>query len=357
MDFEMPKLSELPQGATDGFAGASQDLAMEASFPTVSDQHESAGEPLPADVESSEALAPELLSESGMLVSEIEAAEAPGENIEPVALPPSTVDWSAPDSPMFNQETLPAHPAPGEDLADRFDEQFAPDGAFQPPRPGGNFKEPTPYDAIAQAAFAAPPPEPEATDQRTDLPTPKGPIPPEIKAAQLADAQRQAAVAANSQPPHAMPAPGSSYDSDLLIPKDLPVPTHSQGLPAPSARPNSMVSHRPVPLPGAQEKPERDPWRNPSVPRMNAVRPEAPPPNEPAGPRPFDEAHYRSVYQQFIESKTQLGESVENLSYDGFRNKLRSSEESLLDRHGCRAVRFQVLVKDRTVSLRPQLVR
>ena len=104
---------------------------------------------------------------------------------------------------------------------------------------------------------------------------------------------------------------------------------------------------------------ERDPWRNPSVPKMNAPQP--PPGSGPSlppnGPTPFDESHYRSVYQEFVRSKAQLGESIENLSYDGFRNKLRNSEENLLDRHGCRAVRFQVLIKDRTVSLRPQLVR
>ena len=72
---------------------------------------------------------------------------------------------------------------------------------------------------------------------------------------------------------------------------------------------------------------------------------------------PFDEGHYRSVYDEFVSSKANLGEAVDGITYEGFRTKLRSSEQALLDRHGCRAVRFQVLVRDRTVSLRPQLVR
>ena len=318
---------------------------------------------MPASAVSS---APKLLTDSGIeVVSEMPDLSGT-DGIEAVPLPPTAAEWSTPDSPAYNQKTLPAHPAPedepadGSEVADRFDEQFAPaspfGGNFAPPEPGGNFKEPTPYDAIARAAFAAPPPEPDITDQRTDLPAPKGPIPPEIKAAQRAEAQRQAA----SQPPMpAAPPTGSAYDPDLPIPKDLPMPTQSpsqsRSLPPPARRSPSLVpgGTRPVPLPGSD--PERDPWRNPSVPRMNAAR--APDGAAPEGPVPFDEAHYRSVYKQFIESKTQLGESVENLSYDGFRNKLRNSEESLLDRHGCRAVRFQVLVKDRTVSLRPQLVR
>ena len=307
--------------------------------------------------------------------------------VEPVPLPSSAgdADWPA-DAPMFNQETLPAHPAPGEEPGpneqDHFalDEQFSADAPlppqmaappagspspFAPPEPGGNFREPTPFDKIADAAFAAPPPEP-VPDQRTDLPIPKGPMPPEIKAAQRADAQRRAL---DSSAPAPVPAPGGHpYDPNLPIPKDLPLPT---GLPPPTRRGQSELTAdvpevsgtatvRPTPLPTSPESDQRDPWRNPSVPKMKAVQPPPTgslPPTPMDGPSPFDESHYRSVYQQFIASKAKLGESVENLSYDGFRTKLRNSEESLLDRHGCRAVRFQVLVKDRTVSLRPQLVR
>jgi len=86
------------------------------------------------------------------------------------------------------------------------------------------------------------------------------------------------------------------------------------------------------------------------APQMDAAA-EAP------NPSPYDEEHYRSVFEHFLASKQKLGESVDNLSYEGFRKKLRSSEAKLLDHYGCRAVRFQVLVKDQTVSLRPQLVR
>lgn len=74
-------------------------------------------------------------------------------------------------------------------------------------------------------------------------------------------------------------------------------------------------------------------------------------------PMPFDEEHYRVVYNEFVGSKARLGEAVDNITFEGFSSKLRTSEKELIDRHGCRAVRFQVLVKDRQVSLRPQLVR
>ncbi len=110
-----------------------------------------------------------------------------------------------------------------------------------------------------------------------------------------------------------------------------------------------------------------DPWSNPalgvysttpSVSERLSV-PDRAPSNPPlqTGPTAFDEEHYRVVYNDFVASKARLGEVVDNITYEGFRSKLRSSEEALIDRHGCRAVRFQVLVKDNTVSLRPQLVR
>lgn len=73
--------------------------------------------------------------------------------------------------------------------------------------------------------------------------------------------------------------------------------------------------------------------------------------------RAFDEEHYRVVFDEFVGSKQRLGELVDNISFEGFSAKLRRSEQQLIDKHGCRSVRFQVVVRDRQVSLRPQLVR
>jgi hypothetical protein len=90
-------------------------------------------------------------------------------------------------------------------------------------------------------------------------------------------------------------------------------------------------------------------------PNLNAVH--APPGTTGDLARPFDADHYRRVYEEFVAAKTRIGESVEGLSFEGFGAKLRASEEGLIKQHACRAVRFQVLVKDHSVSLRPQLVR
>ena len=71
----------------------------------------------------------------------------------------------------------------------------------------------------------------------------------------------------------------------------------------------------------------------------------------------YSEGHYRSVYESFVGSKRNLGENVDSIMFEGFSAKLRKSEQKLIEQHGCKAVRFEVLVKGDKVSLRPQLVR
>jgi hypothetical protein len=245
-----------------------------------------------------------------------------------------------------------------------------PDGMEAPPAPASAF------DAIANAALSSPPTwggAPAGADPLPDLPVPKAGLSPEVLAAQRADALRAnvsgAAHAFRPTPPEGVSSP----------PLAAAQPWSSGAVPLPGSG-----APRP-PAPTAEAAP--DPWRNPSVPAYRAApspasspvirtshlpgySPSAPAEAQPQPrsavggvlatmefPRPFDEDHYREVYNEFVASKAQLGESVENITFDGFRTKLRTSEQQLLERHGCRSVRFQVLVKDRTVSLRPQLVR
>jgi hypothetical protein len=75
------------------------------------------------------------------------------------------------------------------------------------------------------------------------------------------------------------------------------------------------------------------------------------------GPRPYDEVHYRAAFDEFVSSKMRLGDPVDSISFEGFRDKLAKIEQTLIEKHGCRSVRFQVIVRERQVSLRPQLVR
>jgi hypothetical protein len=307
----------------------------------------------------------------------------------------------APPTSRSNSGFIPDPPVPPRS---RSNPVFAPPDAIplpgnaQPPPPRAAPLPPpsssssSPFDQIAAAAFSAPPPSfaaPAAPPQRIgtkedDLLMPKG-----------ADLDAIAREAAKQGPPRHEPAdlPGlkSAFAPTGSIPGSLPRSSSTSGprpvdLPGlraddPAAR---MFDERsPVPR-SASNAPRRgsDPWANPALgvystsppvqERLtmpdripsNPPAPVMPPPSisqiptsPPAGPIAYDEEHYRVVYNDFVSSKARLGEAVDNITYEGFRSKLRSSEEALINRHGCRAVRFQVLVKDNTVSLRPQLVR
>ncbi|HEU5056527.1 MAG TPA: MXAN_5187 family protein [Kofleriaceae bacterium] len=70
-----------------------------------------------------------------------------------------------------------------------------------------------------------------------------------------------------------------------------------------------------------------------------------------------DAGQYRAIYDEFLALKVKCGESVENLTYDRFLTKLRSNRDALIAKHGCKAVKFQVYVKDGKAALKASPVR
>ncbi|MEM7675455.1 MAG: MXAN_5187 C-terminal domain-containing protein [Myxococcota bacterium] len=379
---DLSSLSELPMATPSGvappgamppdFAAEVPSAGLNAFAPPSSD-----GFP-PTDISS-------VGSEEGLIAYQGSSDGLSVENEFAVALPPSPVAAAPVDSPMFDQQTLPAHPAPGSGLSgDLPSDGGEPPllarspadligGKFPGPTPvEDNFREPTPFDMLAEKAFSQPPAF-EVQDEDAEMLMPKGPLSPELKAAQLAERQRRGEDLRPRSPPRGTSA---AQDPNLPIPKDIPAPMAYEDQPGSAPRPmpepdSDLDQTQAGSFPPGNAA--RDPWRNPSVPKMPAPQPpdegiplpssdqgladRAPEVAAPGGPAPYDEEHYRSVFEHFLASKQKLGESIDNLSYEGFRKKLRSSEEKLLGHYGCRAVRFQVLVKDQTVSLRPQLVR
>lgn len=185
------------------------------------------------------------------------------------------------------------------------------------------------FDAIARAAHSARPSIPASgTDE--NLPAPKGGLSPGMVAAQ--------GLAQRGQ----VTAPSPRHEGNLPIPKEQA--SHLYDL-SPGAAPERA---------GLQGSPGLTRGTGSFPPLPKAVTADI---GRASEARPFDREHYRRVYDEFVAAKTELGESVEGLSFEGFGAKLRASEESLLQQHSCRAVRFQVIVKDQAVSLRPQLVR
>ena len=74
----------------------------------------------------------------------------------------------------------------------------------------------------------------------------------------------------------------------------------------------------------------------------------------PAAPAPIDplEEEFRSVFQDFIDTRQRCGEPTEGVTFDKFAAKLRTNREQLMTRYKCQRVKFQVYVKDGKAALK-----
>ena len=94
-----------------------------------------------------------------------------------------------------------------------------------------------------------------------------------------------------------------------------------------------------------------------------SARPEAPAPTPVPGrgatpaPTEGDEAQWRAVHEEFLRVRTGCGESVEGLTWERFRDKLRKNRDALAQKYACRTVRFQVYVKEGKAALKATPVR
>ncbi|HEY8431563.1 MAG TPA: MXAN_5187 family protein [Sandaracinaceae bacterium] len=70
-----------------------------------------------------------------------------------------------------------------------------------------------------------------------------------------------------------------------------------------------------------------------------------------------EEAHFREVFQQFVETKKQCGEPTAGLTYEKFAVTLRKNRDQIVSRHGARRVRFTVYVKAGKAALKATPIR
>ena len=57
-------------------------------------------------------------------------------------------------------------------------------------------------------------------------------------------------------------------------------------------------------------------------------------------------------YDDFIRKKRECGEPTEGLTFEKFAQTLRKNRDALMQRHGCKRVRFAVYVKEGRASLK-----
>jgi len=114
----------------------------------------------------------------------------------------------------------------------------------------------------------------------------------------------------------------------------------------------------PEPAPPRPPAPAGSPTTRLAPPRSNATATamfQAATP--PAAAEESDEEHWRAIHMEFIRVRGQCGEPTEGLAYDRFRPKLEKNKQQLVERHGCRTVRFSVYVKDGKAALRATPVK
>ena len=77
----------------------------------------------------------------------------------------------------------------------------------------------------------------------------------------------------------------------------------------------------------------------------------------PYDPDEEEEAHYRHIFDDFMDKKRECGESTVGLTRDKFLQKLRDNKATLIEKHNCRTVRFSVYVKDGKAALKATPIR
>jgi hypothetical protein len=70
-----------------------------------------------------------------------------------------------------------------------------------------------------------------------------------------------------------------------------------------------------------------------------------------------DAKEWTAVYEDFIRTKKQCGEPVEGLTFEKFSHTLKKNRDALVQRHGCRHVKFSVYVKEGRASLKATPVK
>jgi hypothetical protein len=86
------------------------------------------------------------------------------------------------------------------------------------------------------------------------------------------------------------------------------------------------------------------------------------PPEAPAAPAGDPEAeeeerHWEQTFDEFLRVRAECGEASDGLTLDRFRVKLERNKETLVQKYGCRTVRFQVYVKEGKAALKATPVK
>lgn len=179
----------------------------------------------------------------------------------------------------------------------------------------------------------------------------------------LGDVPEQPAMSAFSF--GAAPAPASSANvapasAGAPVP---PAPVSDAGVQS-SAGPVSRSLPKPPPGPGSRPLPPQRPTAGdlPGAPTPVAAQAPVAPlpvaaPSPVAAPTADSNPEWRRVFEDFLATKQQCGESTASLTYEKFEVTLRKNQQAIIDRHGVTQVKFSVYVKDGKAALKASPIR
>lgn len=197
-------------------------------------------------------------------------------------------------------------------------------GAVLGPAPGdlpsspGTFTLPSPPAGRPMGSFSPPPPSDFSLEP---------PAPP---------AAHERATTAGRRGPRAAPPAFSEFElpAESVTPPPLPRPMTA---PAPNPVDDGLSHTMADEHPPTQEE-DRPRSDRPHVPRD-------------------EQAEYVRIYEEFLDMKRACGERVESLTYEKFTAKLDKNRDQLVAKYGCKAVKFQVYIKDGKAALRATPVK
>jgi hypothetical protein len=237
----------------------------------------------------------------------------------PSAARPSPAAAAPPPQPFTPQGPPPAPPFPGPAAAPA--PPAAPPRAPTPPAPPVGASPP------AAAAAAAAPGVPRAAVR---APAAKQPSLTLVGVAPAAPAPTPAGTAAVKASAAAAARPAAAAASALAAP---PIPSLDRPDDGDEA---TVVSHVSSEILG-QLSADRDTNRPPPI---------------------HDEtAEWRRVYDEFLRLKKECGETTDGLNFEKFKSTLRKNRDQLLQRHGCKSVKFSVYLKEGKAALKANPIR
>jgi hypothetical protein len=116
----------------------------------------------------------------------------------------------------------------------------------------------------------------------------------------------------------------------------------------PPSVPTPPVTSRNFPTPPGRPTPPQ---------RMGSGDGSAPSTGNPPQVAPQGEGEWPGIFDKFVQTKVQCGESIEGFTYEKFRETLLRNREAIVTRHSAQEVRFTVYVKEGRAALKASPVR